>query len=226
MKRDEVIYKMIKILVVEDDIPISNLIKLNLNVSNYESEIVFNGEEALNIIEKDSFDLILLDVMLPKIDGFTLLERIKPLGIPVIFLTAKSSVTDKVYGLKAGADDYITKPFEGIELLARIENVLRHYNKKTNIIYFKDLEIFLEEMVVKKGLEVIELTLKEFELLLFLVQNKNVVLTRDKLIEKIWSYDYLGETRTIDNHIQKIRKKLGWKDEIKTVFKLGYRLEE
>ncbi|GEC87691.1 response regulator transcription factor [Brevibacillus brevis] len=217
---------MIKILVVEDDIAVANLIKLNLNTANYESSIVFDGEDALNVIERDRFDLILLDVMLPKVDGFTLFEKIKPLGIPVIFLTAKSSVTDKVYGLKAGVDDYITKPFEGIELLARIENVLRHYNKKSNIINFKDTEVYLQEMKVKKNGEMIELTLKEFELLVFLVQNKNIVLTREKIIEKIWGYDYVGETRTIDNHIQKLRKKLGWKDEIKTVFKLGYRLEE
>ncbi|AKA68987.1 response regulator transcription factor [Clostridium scatologenes] len=216
---------MIKILVVEDELPISNLIKLNLNMANYECEAAFNGEEALKEIENDSFDLILLDVMLPKIDGFTLLEKIKPLGIPVIFLTAKTSVTDKVYGLRAGADDYITKPFEGIELLARIDNVLRHYNKNTNIINFEDVEVNLEEMTARKAGEAVELTLKEFELLVFLVQNKNVVLTREKLIEKIWGYDYVGETRTIDNHIQKLRKKLQWKDKIKTVFKLGYRLE-
>lgn len=216
---------MIKILVVEDELPISNLIKLNLNMANYECKTAFNGEEALKEIENGSFDLILLDVMLPKIDGFTLLEKIKPLGIPVIFLTAKTSVTDKVYGLRAGADDYITKPFEGIELLARIDNVLRHYNKNTNIINFEDVEINLEEMTARKSGEAVELTLKEFELLVFLVQNKNVVLTREKLIEKIWGYDYVGETRTIDNHIQKLRKKLQWKDKIKTVFKLGYRLE-
>ncbi|WPC44213.1 response regulator transcription factor [Clostridium sp. JS66] len=216
---------MIKILVVEDELPISNLIKLNLNMANYECKTAFNGEEALKEIENGSFDLILLDVMLPKIDGFTLLEKIKPLGIPVIFLTAKTSVTDRVYGLRAGADDYITKPFEGIELLARIDNVLRHYNKNTNVINFEDVEINLEEMTVRKAGEAVELTLKEFELLVFLVQNKNVVLTREKLIEKIWGYDYVGETRTIDNHIQKLRKKLQWKDKIKTVFKLGYRLE-
>ncbi len=216
---------MIKILVVEDELPISNLIKLNLNMANYKCKTAFNGEEALKKIGNDSFDLILLDVMLPKIDGFTLLEKIKPLGIPVIFLTAKTSVTDKVYGLRAGADDYITKPFEGIELLARIDNVLRHYNKNTNVINFQDVEINLKEMTAKKAGEAVELTLKEFELLVFLVQNKNVVLTREKIIEKIWGYDYVGETRTIDNHIQKLRKKLQWKDKIKTVFKLGYRLE-
>ncbi|NMM62601.1 response regulator transcription factor [Clostridium sp. P21] len=216
---------MIKILVVEDEVPIANLIKLNLNMANYECKTALNGEEALKEIENSSFDLILLDVMLPKIDGFTLLEKIKPLGIPVIFLTAKTSVTDKVYGLRAGADDYITKPFEGIELLARIDNVLRHYNKNNNVINFEDVEINLEEMTARQAGEAVELTLKEFELLVFLVQNKNVVLTREKLIEKIWGYDYVGETRTIDNHIQKLRKKLKWKDKIKTVFKLGYRLE-
>ncbi|MDF2636132.1 MAG: two-component response regulator [Pelosinus sp.] len=140
---------MIKILLIEEDVAISNLIRLNFKMENYKSEVIFDGDEALNAIEKDSFDLILLDVMLPKIDGFTLLEKIKPLGIPVIFLTAKSLVTDKVYGLKAGADDYITKPFEGIELLARIENVLSHYNKKTNIINFKDVEIHLDVYTLK-----------------------------------------------------------------------------
>jgi two-component system, OmpR family, alkaline phosphatase synthesis response regulator PhoP len=217
---------MIKILIVEDEILISNLIQLNLNMANYASEAVFNGEEALRALEKESFDLILLDVMLPNMDGFTLLEKMKPLGIPVIFLTAKSSVLDKVHGLKAGADDYITKPFEGIELIARIENVLRHYHRNVNILNFEDLEIHVDEMLVSKNGQAIELTLKEFELLLFLVQNKNMVLTREKLIEKIWGYDYIGESRTIDNHIQKLRKKLDWKDKIKTVFKLGYRLEE
>ncbi|MGG7177576.1 response regulator transcription factor [Clostridium paraputrificum] len=216
---------MIKVLVVEDDLPISNLIKLNLNMSGYECVRAFNGEEALNKIDDTVIDIILLDVMLPKIDGFTLFEKIKSLGIPVIFLTAKTSVADKVHGLKIGADDYITKPFEGLELLARIENVLRHYDKKVNIINIGDLEIHLDEMIVKKRGEAIELTLKEFELLAFLVKNRNVVLTREKLIEMIWGYDYLGETRTIDNHIQKLRKKLDLKDKIKTVFKLGYRLE-
>lgn len=218
--------QMIKILIVEDEVPISNLIQLNLNMANYASKAVFDGEEVLRALEKESFDLILLDVMLPNVDGFTLLEKIKPLGIPVIFLTAKSSVLDKVHGLKSGADDYITKPFEGIELIARIENVLRHYHKRTNILNFEDLEIHVDKMLVSKNGQAIELTLKEFELLVFLVQNKNIVLTRETLIEKIWGYDYIGESRTIDNHIQKLRKKLDWKEKIKTVFKLGYRLEE
>ena len=217
---------MINILIVEDDIPISNLIKLNLNVANYGCKQVYDGEEALIVVKSEKFDLILLDIMLPKIDGFALYEKIKPLGLPAIFLTARTSLLDKVKGLKIGADDYITKPFEGIELIARIENVLRHYKKNTNILKYINLEINLEERTVKENGEIFELTLKEFELLTFLVQNKNIVLTRERIVEKVWGYDYMGETRTIDNHIQKLRKKLDLKDNIKTVFGLGYRLEE
>ena len=217
---------MINILIVEDDIPISNLIRLNLNMANYESKQCYDGEEALSMIQNEKFDLILLDIMLPKLDGFALYEKIKPLGLPAIFLTARTSLLDKVKGLKIGADDYITKPFEGIELIARIENVLRHYKKNTNILKYINLEINLEERTVKDNGEIVELTLKEFELLMFLVQNKNIVLTRERIVEKVWGYDYMGETRTIDNHIQKLRKKLDLKDNIKTVFGLGYRLEE
>lgn len=216
---------MIKILIVEDDAAISNLIKLNLNMAKYESKQVYDGEEALNLIENESFNLILLDVMLPKIDGFTVFEKIKKLGIPTIFLTAKTSVTDKVYGLKLGADDYITKPFEGIELLARIENALRHYNKESKIISYKNLQINIDGRIVKLNEKDVELTSKEFDLFLFLVENKNSVLTREKLLKNVWGYDYYGETRTVDNHIQRIRKKLDLKNEIKTIFGLGYRLE-
>jgi len=217
---------MVKILVVEDDAAISDLIKLNLSMVNYEAKQCYDGETALNLIKNNKFDLILLDVMLPKIDGFELFEKIKPMEIPVIFLTAKTSVVDKVHGLKMGADDYITKPFEGIELLARIENALRHYNKKSNIISYKNIEINMDERSVKINGEIVELTLKEFELFLFLVKNKNSVLTREKLLENVWGYDYYGETRTVDNHIQRIRKKLYLKDEIKTIFGLGYKLED
>lgn len=217
---------MINILIVEDDKPISNLIKLNLNMANYKCEQCYDGKEALSVITEKNFDLIILDVMLPEIDGFTLYEKIKPKGIPVIFLTARTSVGDRVAGLKMGADDYITKPFEGIELIARIENVLRHYKKDVEILNFKNIEINVQQMIVKQNGITVELTLKEFELLAFLVKNKNRVLTRELLVEKVWGYDYAGETRTIDNHIQKLRKKLNLKDNIKTVFGLGYKLED
>lgn len=217
---------MEKILIVEDDITISDIIKLNLNMVNYDVEQVYDGEKALEIIEKDNCDLIILDVMLPKLDGFTLMEKINHIDIPVIFLTAKNSIADKVKGLKMGADDYIVKPFESIELLARVEAVLRRYGKKNDILSFKDLGISLEERVVKRKDKVVELTLKEFELLKLLVVNKGIALSREKILEKVWGYDYLGETRTVDMHVQKLRKKLELWDEIKTVYKIGYRLED
>lgn len=216
----------INILIVEDDQAISDLIKINLNMAGYESKQIFDGIEALNLLKEESFDLILMDVMLPGMDGFELMKRIKDLNIPVIFLTAKNGLVDKVTGLKSGAEDYIVKPFEAVELLARIEIVLRRYSKNSNCIEFKNLKIYEEERIIKKENETIDLTLKEFELMLILVKNKNIALSREYLLEKIWGYEYMGETRTIDTHIQKIRKKLDITDSIKTVYKIGYRLEE
>jgi DNA-binding response OmpR family regulator len=216
---------MEKILIVEDDAAISDLIKLNLNMVGYETRQAYDGTQALEIIGKEEFDLILLDVMLPKIDGFSIIGKIKHKDIPVIFLTAKASIADKVQGLKMGADDYIVKPFESIELLARVEAVLRRYGKKKDILSFKDLEIYLEQMIVKKQGNIIDLTLKEFELLNLFIRNKGIALSREKILETVWGYDYLGETRTVDMHIQKLRKKLELEEEIKTVYKVGYRLE-
>ncbi|MBW9145771.1 response regulator transcription factor [Clostridium sp. CM028] len=215
-----------KILIVEDDLAISNLIRLNLNIANYETKEVYDGLEAINIIENEPFDLILLDVMLPNADGFTIMDKIRYLDIPVIFLTAKNSVIDKVTGLKLGAEDYIVKPFEALELLARIETVLRRYGKANDALEFKDIKIYLKERIVKKSGKIVDLTLKEFELLCILVQNKNIALTRDILLERVWKYDYFGGTRTVDMHIGSIRKKLDLNDNIKTVYKIGYRLED
>jgi len=216
----------INILIVEDDEAISNLIKINLNMVGYKSQQVFDGLEAFNLLKKEAFDLILMDIMLPSMDGFELMERIKDSNIPVIFLTAKNGLADKVTGLKSGAEDYIVKPFETVELLARIEIVLRRNSKNSNCIEFKNLKIYEEERIIKKDDETIDLTLKEFELMLILVKNKNMAISREYLLEKIWGYEYMGETRTIDTHIQKIRKKLDIADNIKTVYKIGYRLEE
>ena len=210
-----------KILIVEDEPTISDLINLNLKMVNYETIQVYNGRHALELIETEQFDLILLDVMLPEIDGFSIIDKIKHKDIPVIFLSAKSSITDKVKGLKMGADDYIGKPFESIELLARVETVLRRYSKKNNAMSFGNLEIYIEEMLVKKDGNSIDLTLKEFELLCLLIQNKGMALSREKILEKIWGYDYLGETM----HIQRIRKKLDLDEKIRTVHKVGYRWE-
>ncbi|MBN7573642.1 DNA-binding response regulator [Clostridium sp. 2-1] len=216
----------INILIVEDDEAISNLIRISLGMAGYECKQVFDGMEAFDLIKQESFDLILMDIMLPGIDGFEIMKRIRGLNIPVIFLTAKNGLADKITGLKSGAEDYIVKPFETVELLARIEIVLRRYSKNNNCIEFKRLKIYEDERIIKNGDEAIDLTLKEFELILLLVKNKNMALSREYLLEKIWGYEYMGETRTIDTHIQKIRKKLDIADNIKTVYKIGYRLEE
>lgn len=216
---------MPRVLIVEDDEAIANLIFLNLSVAGYQSEQAFNSKETLNFLESTSFDLILLDVMLPDSDGFALMERIQPLGIPVIFLTARNGLADKVKGLRMGAEDYIVKPFEAVELLARIEVVLRRSRRSEKTLTFDDLEIDLEERTVKKHGFAIELTPKEYELLLLLLRNRNKALSREKILELVWGYDYLGETRTVDIHIQKLRKKLSLNDKVKTVYKFGYRLE-
>lgn len=216
---------MNKILIVEDEKAISNLIKINLSDAGYFCTCVYDGAEAADILEKESFDLILLDIMLPKIDGYELMEYIKFLEIPVIFLTAKATVQDKVKGLRLGAEDYLTKPFEIIELLARVETVLRRYNKNSKFLKVHDLSIDTLSRIVRKNGEIINLTPKEYELLLLFVQNKNIVLFRDRIYEKIWGEDYIGNSRTIDLHVQRLRKKIEWEEKLVAVYKIGYRLE-
>ena len=215
-----------RILVVEDDKPIRDLIEINLQMAGYDVVTATDGEKAKNIFEKESLDLILLDVMIPKIDGFELIYYIKKKDIPVIFITAKASVLDRVKGLRLGADDYIVKPFENIELLARIEAVSRRYGNISHIIKFKNIEINEEQRIVKLNDEIVDMTLKEFDLLVLFIKNKNIALSREQILERVWGYDYLGETRTVDIHVQRIREKLDLKDNIKTIFKIGYRIED
>ena len=215
-----------KILVVEDEAPIRDLISINLQLVGYEVFTAEDGIVAENFLEKQKVDLILLDVMIPGIDGFSLIEKIKKHNIPVIFVTAKESVLDRVKGLRLGADDYIIKPFETIELLARIEVVLRRYNKNSHIIKFKNIEVDTNQRSVKLNDKEVYLTVKEYELLILLLQNKNMALSRDQILDRVWGFEYGGETRTVDIHIQRIREKLDLKNNIKTVFKVGYRLEE
>lgn len=215
-----------KILIVEDDEAIANLIKINLKAEGYQCVCAFDGKTGANFIENDCFDLILLDIMLPEIDGYELLEFIKPMGTPVIFLTAKSGVDDRIKGLKLGADDYIVKPFQIGELLARVEALLRRYGKVNHKLAFADVEIDMTSRIVSKDGEPVELTVKEFDLLVELIQNKNVALYRERLYEKVWGGTYMGDTRTLDSHIQRLRRKLGWDKYIRTVFRIGYRLEE
>ena len=215
-----------KILVVEDEASIRDLISINLQLAGYEVFTVEDGIMAEEFLEKQRVDLILLDVMIPGIDGFSLIEKIKKHNTPVIFVTAKESVLDRVKGLRLGADDYIIKPFETMELLARIEVVLRRYNKNDNHIKFKNIEVDTKQRIVKLNNKEIYLTVKEYELLILLLKNKNIALSREQILEKVWGFEYGGETRTVDIHIQRIREKLDLKNNIKTVFKVGYRLEE
>ncbi len=217
---------MQRILIVEDEEHIANLIKMNLNAEGYHCICAFDGKAAADLIEKEKFDLILLDIMLPEINGYELLEYIKPLGVPVIFLTAKSEVDDRIKGLKLGADDYISKPFQIGELLARVEAVLRRCGNVEKNLFLGDVEVEMKSRVVYKAGVPVDLTVKEFDLLVELLQNKNVALYRERLYEKVWGEAYMGDTRTLDSHIQRLRKKLGWDKYIKTVFRVGYRLED
>ena len=218
---------MPKVLIVEDEQAIAELIQMNLRFADYDSVWVSHGDEVIPSIRQENPDIILLDVMLPGTDGFSLMKKIEPLHIPVIFLTAKDSLADKVTGLKLGADDYIVKPFETLELISRIEAVLRRSRPLVSShMEINDLIIKLDEHLVLKNGQPVELTAKEFALLDVLIRNKNIALSRERLLELVWGYDYMGETRTVDVHILGLRKKLGLTDKIKTVSKLGYRLED
>ena len=216
---------MSRILIAEDDYAILNLIKKSLEREGYETVTASDGKEAADLLERSDFDLALFDIMMPYINGFELLEYTKSLDIPVIFITALGTVDDRIHGLRSGADDYIVKPFQIGELLARVEAVLRRANKSDTVIYVLDVEINIVSRTVKKNGVYIELTAKEFDLLVEFVHNKNVALYRDKLYEAVWHESFMGETRTLDSHIQRLRKKLGWEKHIKTLFRIGYRLE-
>lgn len=213
-----------KILVVEDEEAIANLIMINLRRVGYDCEYACNGKVGADMIENNIYDLILLDIMMPEVDGYELMEYIEPQRIPTIFITAKGIVKDKIKGLHMGADDYLVKPFSIDELIARVESVLRRYHKGMQTIHILDVIIDVAAHKVQQGDNYIDLTNREYELLLFLVQNKNIALYRDTMYEKIWRGD-LDQTRTLDLHIQRLRKKLNWHNYIKTVFKVGYLLE-
>lgn len=217
---------MIKILIVDDELPIRELLRMSLSDAGFQCTCADNGLTAANLLENNHYDLVLLDIMLPHIDGYELLEYIKTIHTPVIFLTAKGSLNDRVKGLNLGAEDYIVKPFEIVELLARIHVVLRRYNKDDNIISIGNLSLDLDNKIAKKDNLPLDLTPKEFELLAFFMQNKNITLFRDHIYETVWGKDCSDETRTVDLHIQRLRKKTGLMDQLKTIYKVGYRLED
>jgi DNA-binding response OmpR family regulator len=216
---------MTKILVIEDNKAISDLICMNLSVVGYDVHPVFDGLEVLKLLQGgEHFDLAIVDIMLPGIDGFDLLSPLSEHGIPVIYLTAKNDVESKVRGLKGGAEDYIVKPFEILELLIRIEKVLQRCGHIETLIHIGNLEIYLDERIVKRDGELIYLKPREFDLLVLLTKNKNIAMSREKLLAEAWGIDFMGETRTVDVHVNQLRKKTGLT--ISSVPKIGYRLEQ
>ncbi len=216
---------MIRILAVDDERPIAELLRLSLNRAGYECICAYDGIQAADLIEKETFDLILLDIMLPGIDGFELMDYIRSTGMPVIFLTAKNAISDRVKGLKMGAEDYMVKPFDILELLARVEGVLRRHGKLQTNIQVGDLLINTNSMqVTRRGMEV-PLTRKEYDLCLLFARNVGVVLSKNTIYERVWGGEYPEGTRTVELHIQRMKKKVGWDERIRPVYGIGYRLE-
>lgn len=216
---------MIRILVVDDEKPIANYIKLTLKQAGYWVDCAFDGMTALEKAEQVNYDLILLDVMLPEIDGFSLMEYLAPKEVPVIFLTAKGGVQDRVKGLRLGAEDYIVKPFDVMELQARVEVVLRRYKKTEEVLYVQDIEVDTRSMQVTKAGVEISLTRKEYELLLLFIRNPNTALYRETIYERVWGGELEYGSKTVDLHVQRLRKKLGLGEELQAVNKVGYRFE-
>ena len=216
---------MVKILIAEDEEPIANLIRMNLKKAGYACECAYDGQEAADRMEEGHYDLLLLDIMLPKINGYELMEYAKSIQLPVIFITAMDSTENKVKGLKMGAEDYLAKPFEIVELLARVEAVLRRCNKIGRMLHILDVDIDLSSRTVMQDNQQILLTLKEYELLLFFARNPNIALYREVIYEQVWEKEYTGDSRTVDLHVQRLKKKLGWHKHICAVYKIGYRLE-
>ena len=215
---------MAYILIAEDEQAINDLICKNLKLVGHKTVQVFDGQQALASINSENFDLVLLDIMMPGLSGLEV-KKLIPQDIPVIFVTAKHSVSDQLIGLGLGADDYIVKPFDILVLLARVENILRRTKKNSTVFTIKDCKIDLNSRTVTRNGEEVILTLQEFNLLEVLVINRNFALSREKLLQLAWGFDYMGDTRTVDVHIQKLRKKLDMQKEIATVYKYGYRLE-
>ena len=213
------------VLIIEDDKHISDLIGKTLTGVGYHCEYAYDGLTGEEMIDKRKWDIILLDLMLPEISGYELLEYITTIGIPVIIISAMGQVSDKIRGLRMGADDYLGKPFQVGELIARVEAVIRRTSSKDTVFTYRDVTVNLASRTVTKDGEDVPLAKKEFELLALLIENKNIAMSREQLYEHVWEEEYYGETRTLDNHIKRLRQKLDFEDVIKTVFRIGYRLE-
>lgn len=217
--------RMNKILIVEDEEAISSLIEMSLVRAGYRCETADDGLVAADKIEENVYDLVLLDVMLPGLDGYELMDYLRPTGTPVIFITAKGSLGDRVKGLRLGADDYVVKPFEVPELIARVESVLRRTGRGGQTLHAWDVELDTVARTVTKNGVPVALTPREFDLLELLIRNRGMALYRETLFERVWGGEPENDTRTLDLHINRLRKKLGWQTRITTVYKIGYKLE-
>lgn len=216
-----------KILVIEDDRAISELLCMNLNAAGYETAAAYDGEEARRLLLwHEAASLALVDIMLPKRDGFELMEDFRKKHLPVIYLTAKDDVVSKVRGLRLGAEDYMVKPFEMLELLVRIEKVLERTGRARRMLEIRDIQVDLVRHQVTKNGVIVNLKPMEYDLFVLLLQNRNIALGREEILRRVWGEEFLGESRTVDVHIGQLRKKLDLYEEIRTIPKLGYRLEE
>jgi len=213
-----------KILVAEDELAINKMICMSLNITGYETVSMQDGQEVLDYLAAgQSADLAIVDIMMPKVDGFALLEPLNKAGIPVIYLTALGDIESKVRGLSGGAEDYMVKPFEMLELLLRIEKILKRTGKSDELIKLDDVILDMKKRTVSKKDEQISLTPMEYDLLCILAKNRNIALGRDKILHEIWGAGFEGETRTVDVHVAALRRKTGL--HIVSVPKIGYRLE-
>lgn len=215
---------MAEILIVEDEFSINELIRRNLTLTGHRCTQAYDGDKAIEILAERTFDLVILDIMLPGADGYQVFDETD--GIPVIFLTAKSELSDKLRGLTKGADDYVTKPFQMLELAARVENVLKRTGKNEKCFKIDNVKLDFERRLIFVEEKPVDCTPKEYELFETLVKNRNIALSRERLLDLVWGYDFEGGTRTVDVHIQRLRSKLGLEKRIVTVYKLGYRLED
>lgn len=215
---------MYRILVVEDDPSIAELMEMNFSVAGYLCDVAADGKQALDHVKEKTYDLAILDIMLPEIDGFSLLPYMKKAEIPVIYVSAKNQEADRVKGLRLGAEDYLVKPFSVLELLVRMEKVLERRHPKQERIEIGNVSILPEERTVLLAGNPVSLKPMEYALLLMLAKHPNIVFSREQLLREVWGDSFFGETRTVDNHIAMLRKKLEWAERIVTVHRVGYKL--
>ena len=226
---------MAKLLIVDDEMHIRDLVQKYATFENYESETAENGLEAIEKVKHNEYDLVIMDIMMPELDGFSAVKEIRKISqVPVIMLSARSEEYDKLYGFDLGIDDYVTKPFSPKELMRRVNAVLARATHKNNqesattndVCQYKNLKIDYSANIVTINNEKIDLTPKEYELLVYLIKNQNIAVRREQLLEKVWGYDYYGDDRTLDTHMKSLRKKIGeYANCIITIRRVGYRFE-